>query len=412
MARAFETILHNDDILESIAVFLDCKDLLGLSLTCKQCLLTVEEVALRMLQSSGARFGGIDADEELSTLEELNRLRSPVEFTDLLGERIGYVDGDKSCIYSSNPNRLHTAMYIANMTMEGGFDDWSGTENSAICSNYVMTSGKHYAKFTISTCDPIVIFRYVYCRIGIMRPIDCSEWNVREFCPIHSAWFNDFLEEKTEAWGESNVHCCLYYDFEGTCDWSDWAPYPGGKRVEGWTGMQGLDIYDGEVGLLLDLDEGTLTVYLNGRRLGVMMRGLSGEYCWIAQITAQANGRPREQNVRIERAPVPVESQSESSSRDERRSGNESSSSSASGSETSKTAEEESSEESGEDGEESSPNTNNLNDEDSDDISSSEDDSSDTSEEQNGDGDDDDARRQRTKDFIFELMRAGRDLQE
>ena len=63
MARAFETILHNDDILESIAVFLDCKDLLGLSLTCKQCSLTVEEVTLRMLQSSGARFGGIDADE-------------------------------------------------------------------------------------------------------------------------------------------------------------------------------------------------------------------------------------------------------------------------------------------------------------------------------------------------------------
>ena len=64
--------------------------------------------------------------------------------------------------------------------------------------------------------------------------------------------------------------------------------------------------------------------------------------------------------------------------------------------------------------EESSPNANSLNDEDSDDISSSEDDSSDTSEEQNGDGDDDDddARRQRTKDFIFELMRAGRDLQE
>ena len=45
--------------------------------------------------------------KELSTLEELNRLRSPIEFTDLLGERIGYVDGDKSCVYSSNPNMLH-----------------------------------------------------------------------------------------------------------------------------------------------------------------------------------------------------------------------------------------------------------------------------------------------------------------
>ena len=40
----------------------------------------------------------------------------------------------------------------------------------------------------------------------------------------------------------------------------------------------------GTIGLLLDLDEGTLTVYKNGRRLGVMKDGLSGEYCWYTSI--------------------------------------------------------------------------------------------------------------------------------
>jgi len=71
-------------------------------------------------------------------------------------------------------------------------------------------------------------------------------------------------------------------------------------------GQDGFDIYDGELGLLLDLDEGTLSVYKNGVRLGTMMSGLSGEYVWVMQMIAQANGRPDRQNVRIERAPLPA----------------------------------------------------------------------------------------------------------
>ena len=41
---------------------------------------------------------------------------------------------------------------------------------------------------------------------------------------------------------------------------------------------------DGTIGLLLDLEEGTLTVYKNGRRLGAMKTGLSGEYCWYTSL--------------------------------------------------------------------------------------------------------------------------------
>ena len=40
------------------------------------------------------------------------------------------------------------------------------------------------------------------------------------------------------------------------------------------------------IGLLLDLDEGSIAVYLNGVRLGVMDDGLSGEYCWAVSLYA------------------------------------------------------------------------------------------------------------------------------
>ena len=95
--------------------------------------------------------------------------------------------------------------------------DWEGTEQTAICSNYVMRSGtgKHYAKFTISCCDSDEIFRYFFCRLGIMRPISSiwkeeAEW--AQFSGLSTPRFHDFLVEKTDEWGDSKVHCCLYHD--------------------------------------------------------------------------------------------------------------------------------------------------------------------------------------------------------
>ena len=38
------------------------------------------------------------------------------------------------------------------------------------------------------------------------------------------------------------------------------------------------------VRFLLDLDDGTLTVYKNGRCLGIMKKGLVGYYCWVASM--------------------------------------------------------------------------------------------------------------------------------
>jgi len=53
------------------------------------------------------------------------------------------------------------------------------------------------------------------------------------------------------------------------------------------------------IGMLLDLDKGTLSVYKNGRKLGVMKRGLAGPYCWVVsthedvQVTIKRGSVPR-----------------------------------------------------------------------------------------------------------------------
>ena len=67
----------------------------------------------------------------------------------------------------------------------------------------------------------------------------------------------------------------------GSCYWTNWN---NGKGVSSdWQGREGLR-GSGTIGLLLDLDEGTLSVFKNGRRLGVMKDGLGGEYVWFVSV--------------------------------------------------------------------------------------------------------------------------------
>eukprot|EP00984_Skeletonema_dohrnii_P002594 scaffold911_cov125-Skeletonema_dohrnii-CCMP3373.AAC.6 len=285
----------------------------------------IEAVALQMIGAAKVRYGG--DDNTLSALEKMKLLfHSPIEFTDLVGKNLGYLRGDKACVYSCNPNELHTPDYIdeKNLEIRGDWDGWDGTTCTAICTDHVMTSGSHYAKFTVTSNDSWGedAFRYFYCRLGIMRPIGLDlrrvSWN--DWCPMYDhliaglvleGSFAEHCRTDTDAWGEGDVHCCLYYDFDGTCQWTNWDSKEEGIHADQrWDGMIGGGslVHDTrEYGLLLDLDAGTLSMYKDDKCLGVMMRGLTGEYCWVANILAQAHGRPEQQNVRIERAPVPSE---------------------------------------------------------------------------------------------------------
>jgi hypothetical protein len=81
---------------------------------------------------------------------------------------------------------------------------------------------------------------------------------------------------------------CFYYTYFAT-------RFPGGSN---WEGMQ--YAMDGDrIGLLLDLDQGSMTVYKNDERLGVMATGLSGEYCWAVTLR-------NKDSARIEAAAIPA----------------------------------------------------------------------------------------------------------
>ena len=61
--------------------------------------------------------------------------------------------------------------------------------------------------------------------------------------------------------------------------WSDWE---GDATKTNWEGYGDFNDDSRTLGMLLDLDNHTLSVYQNGRRLGTLKDGLAGEYCWIA----------------------------------------------------------------------------------------------------------------------------------
>ena len=67
-----------------------------------------------------------------------------------------------------------------------------------------------------------------------------------------------------------------------------------------WQGMQPANDEGDRIGLLLDLDQGTMTVYKNDERLGVMATGLGGEYSRAAELAGLSD------SVRIEAAAAPA----------------------------------------------------------------------------------------------------------
>ncbi|EJK44200.1 hypothetical protein THAOC_37283 [Thalassiosira oceanica] len=94
------------------------------------------------------------------------------------------------------------------------------------------------------------------------------------------AFYPKFLAQRSVEWGDGNVHVCEYACYDGTMSWTDWED--DNEEINfnlDWVGMEGCGSGD-TIGMLLNLDEGTLTVYKNDRRLGVLRDGLSGSYCW------------------------------------------------------------------------------------------------------------------------------------
>ena len=131
--------------------------------------------------------------------------------------------------------------------------------------------------------------------MGVVRPIRDVGF-VKEgegFDMFNKIYFGDFLAQRTDAW-VGNVHYCQLYCYAGDVDWSDFQEYKAGGE-ESFEGFRKGDI----VGLLVDLNEGTLSVYKNGRRLGVAKDGLAGEYCFFSALYHDAE-------ISIERGTPPT----------------------------------------------------------------------------------------------------------
>jgi hypothetical protein len=144
---------------------------------------------------------------------------------------------------------------------EGGAVATKGTDNysdRAAASKAVMRVGRHYVQFTVVRDS---------MSFGVIRP----GWDV----------------EGGQNAPDVDGHC-FYYTANGH-------RYPDGHHWEGWQSA----IEEG-IGMLLDLDHGTMTVYKNDEWLGVMATGLSGEYSWAMTLFAQGD------SARIEAAVTPV----------------------------------------------------------------------------------------------------------
>ncbi|EJK49272.1 hypothetical protein THAOC_31875 [Thalassiosira oceanica] len=254
------------------------RELLNLALTCKafgwrQPVSTlnwslVEEVARQTVCSRAT-------DDEMSCLPQyvvtgattwlsiLHRHGHLLVFDVLLGGYIEHVNGDKTAV-----------------CMKGGYF----CSSVAVSSGYVMRSGAHYAEFLI-TGEPY---------IGIVRPmpgLDTSAYQEGDFCFIgDDDLYAVFLFQRSDDWGDSDVHECDFSCDDGTLSFTAWEENAIDEISNyEWVGMESCQSGD-TVGMLLNLDEGTLTVYKNNRLLGMMKDGLSGPYCWYVNLFKHQTG--------------------------------------------------------------------------------------------------------------------------
>ena len=97
----------------------------------------------------------------------------------------------------------------------------------------------------------------------------------------------------------------MYYGSNGACYSCHWHKGNVGNSTRDITWRESFSGSEGALGLLLDLDEGTLSVYNNGHMVGVMERGLVGHYCWVMSTLEGVGGTGAQ--VTIKRGTVPVE---------------------------------------------------------------------------------------------------------
>ena len=260
--QKLESALFNPDVVFLLAALLDAQDLRQVSLTCKALgakqaaayggLSLVEESARRLFEcaSEWERSCLPKRDDEgwIELYRHLLMLRSKLTFDQLVGDYIRYGDDESTVCSCEN-------IY----------------PSSALCSEHSMRSGRHYAVFTTTG----------NASIGVIRPVQIDRADLKDgdrynFHPGDERFWGHLRGKRTERWGDSNIHSCRVCT-NGYIYWDDWISRHPRSEVHVFQPVI-------PVGLLLDLDEGTLSVYQRGQKLATLTDGLSGEYCWFATI--------------------------------------------------------------------------------------------------------------------------------
>ena len=206
-------------------------------------------------------------ESDIGLCRALESLRQPLRFDELVGYGLSSQD---------HPARVTHA---------------GGVGYSSAMSGHVMRGGRHFVEFAITNDEGDIAGRQ-YINLGVIRPVSLTndidleaDWR-RGVYPLNvSSSFRPAISEKlrsqrTAKWGDSNIHCCSYYYGSGHCYWTDW---DNEKDSSDWQGRERSG-GSGTIGLLLDLNEGTLSVFKNGRCLGTMKDGLGGEYVWFLSV--------------------------------------------------------------------------------------------------------------------------------
>ena len=250
---------------------------------------------LAQLGRTGARFGIPQAGQQRSSVNEAAHQRFRLSATDEERSRLPESDDESDvglcralellrqplCFDELVGNGFRPQVHPASVTCTGG-----GGYSTAM-SGYEMRGGRHFVEFAIASSS-----RLPFIHMGVIRPVSLTngigseaDWEGDVEPMFVSSIYLSAISQKlrsqsTAKWGGSNIHCCAYYCYDGCCFWTDWdddTNYPV------WQGREGLG-GSGAIGLLLDLDDGTLSVYKDGRRLGVMKDGLGGHYCWFVAV--------------------------------------------------------------------------------------------------------------------------------
>ena len=241
----------------------------------------VEALAREMMETMDitdeekARIPNPDGDSLLGVYNEFLKLRKVLEFGQVVGR-----------------SEVHEASHYGNEVYSNCNDGPEYAPTLFAIGNEVMKAGKHYVTF--KRVGQSLMLPPARVDVGLIRPIDLLKAHLlkhdkaRMFQPWNEQHYPSLSENnRTSGWGEEGkVDYCLFQTDRGSCFYGYWdnpTPTEETETLNEWPGKDRI-LPNEDCGLLLDVDEGTLTVYKDGKRLGVIMDGLVGEFSWCVMV--------------------------------------------------------------------------------------------------------------------------------